>query len=396
MSNPERSEWRLGGGAMIPMLCVFLWAAGARGADGFAGAVTGGAGGTVVTVTTAAELESYAEASTDPLIIEIVGTIEIGEAVEIRSNKTLRGADSSATLVGQLGFRNRDSNIIIERLNITNPGGAGSGDGISLKQEIRNVLITKCTLYDCPDGCLDISNESDLVTVSWCKFYYTSNTGHNFVNLIGSSDKQTDDRGKLRVTMHHNWWSTGCKERMPRVRYGQVHVYNNYYEDVMDGGYCVGVGVEAHLRVENNYFDAVWMPWKDYYTGTGYPAGEIGWNEGNVFFDCAAPTWAANAYATIFTPPYAYTLDDAARVPVMVRWGAGADGEDGLPPHWAFGMYGDFDYNGLVDLADLPVLAGYWLAEAGIEDADYFADGIVDNRELALFAANWRRGAVGP
>jgi len=358
-------------------------------ADGFGQYTTGGSGGTVVTVSNAADLEYYAESSTNPYIILISGTIDIGSSIEIRSNKTLRGLDSNATLIGQLGFQNRDSNIIIERLNITNPYDYGEGDGVGIKQEISNVFITKCTFYDCMDGCLDISNESDLITVSWCKFYYTFDSGHNFSNLIGSSDKQTGDRGKLRVTMHHNWWTTLCKERMPRVRYGQVHVYNNYYSDLLNGGYCIGVGVESHLRVENNYFNRVPMPWKDYYSSTGYPAGEIGWNDGNVFFDCSVPTWAANQYDTIFTPPYSYTPDDAARIPCIVQYGAGADGTDGYPPHWMFGVYGDFDYNGVVDIRDFSQFARYWHATTAIEDADFSDNGIVDGSELALFAENW-------
>ncbi|MBN1816238.1 MAG: hypothetical protein JW828_02685 [Sedimentisphaerales bacterium] len=361
--------------------------------DGFAtmgGGTTGGAGGTLVTVDNVTDLERYAETPNTPYIIRISGTIEIGNSITICSNKTLRGEDSNATLIGNLGFRNRDSNILIERLNITNPNDDGEGDGISLKQEISNVFITRCTFYDCQDGCLDISNESDLITVSWCKFYYTRDTGHNFVNLIGSSDKQTDDRGKLRVTMHHNGWSSGCKERMPRVRFGQVHLYNNCYgDDLLPGGYCIGVGVEAHIRVENNYFNRVSNPWKNYYEGKGAD-GEIGWNDGNVFFACAEPAWAENRYAGIFIPPYSYTLDDAADVPVLVQYGAGADGREGDPPHWFFGSYGDFDRSGLVDCNDLAVFTEYWMDTEDIDDADYDHNGQVNLTEFALFADHYR------
>ncbi|MBN1127327.1 MAG: hypothetical protein JXA82_20160 [Sedimentisphaerales bacterium] len=373
----------------IVLLCASMLCA----VDGFAtvgNGTTGGAGGTLVTVDNVTDLERYAETPNTPYIIQISGTIEIGSNITICSNKTLRGVDSNATLIGNLGFQNRDSNIIIERLNITNPNDDGEGDGISLKQEVSNVFITKCTFYDCQDGCLDISNESDLITVSWCKFYYTYDTGHNFVNLIGSSDKQTDDRGKLRVTMHHNWWSSGCKERMPRVRFGQVHVYNNCYgDDLLSGGYCIGVGVEAHIRAENNYFDHVSSPWKNYYEGKGAD-GEIGWNDGNVFFECTEPTWAENNYDRIFTPLYSYTLDNATIIPVLVQYGAGADGKDGYPPHWFFQSYGDFDLNGFVDVNDLTVFADYWMDTEDIEDADYDHNGRVDLIEFALFANHYQ------
>jgi hypothetical protein len=92
---------------------------------------------------------------------------------------------------------------------------------------------------------------------------------------------------------------------------------------------------------------------------------------------------------TVFTPPYPYLLDDASITPALVQWGAGADGQDGYPPHWLFGVYGDFDYSGLVDMHDFSQCARNWLATNGIEDADYNNDGVVDGSELALFAENW-------
>ena len=42
---------------------------------------------------------------------------------------------------------------------------------------------------------LDITNQSDLVTVSWCRFQ-----AHDKTMLIGSSDSKTADDGRLRVT----------------------------------------------------------------------------------------------------------------------------------------------------------------------------------------------------
>jgi len=43
------------------------------------------------------------------------------------------------------------------------------------------------------------------LTVSWCKFYYSSNSLHNLVNLVGHSQNNVaEDTGKLHVTYHHN------------------------------------------------------------------------------------------------------------------------------------------------------------------------------------------------
>jgi pectate lyase len=103
------------------------------------------------------------------------------------------------------------------------------------------------------DGELDITNGSDLVTVSWNRF-----TDHDKVMLIGSSDTSTLDPGKLRVTVHHNLFANNG-QRTPRVRFGQVHVYNNYY-DVSNADsyvYSWGVGIQSKIYAEKNFFHTV-------------------------------------------------------------------------------------------------------------------------------------------
>ena len=106
-------------------------------------------------------------------------------------------------------------------------------------------------LFQQHDGLLDITNASDLVTVSWNRF-----EDHDKVMLIGSSDSgstATNDRGRLRVTLHHNLF-TGVGQRVPRVRFGQVHVYNNYYKIINNPSYVYtwGVGIESQIYAENN------------------------------------------------------------------------------------------------------------------------------------------------
>jgi len=91
------------------------------------------------------------------------------------------------------------------------------------------------------------------VTVSWNRFL-----NHDKVSLVGSSDTgntATADRGKLRVTFRHNFYDN-VGQRTPRVRFGQVHVYNNYYSIVNNPGfgYSWGVGVESQIYAENNFF----------------------------------------------------------------------------------------------------------------------------------------------
>jgi len=73
--------------------------------------------------------------------------------------------------------------------------------------------------------------------------------------LIGSSDTALTDTGKLRVTLHHDRFD-GVDERAPRVRFGQVHVYDNLYviHDPATYVYSWGVGVQSQLFIQNNFF----------------------------------------------------------------------------------------------------------------------------------------------
>jgi pectate lyase len=105
-------------------------------------------------------------------------------------------------------------------------------------------------LFQVHDGLLDITNASDLVTVSWNRFRF-----HDKLMLIGSSDNAPADVGKLRVTIHHNLFD-GIGQRAPRVRFGQVHVYNNYYkiERLPTYVYSWGVGIQSAIYAQNNFF----------------------------------------------------------------------------------------------------------------------------------------------
>ncbi|NYI03196.1 pectate lyase family protein [Allostreptomyces psammosilenae] len=100
------------------------------------------------------------------------------------------------------------------------------------------------------DGLLDITHGSDLVTLSWNRF-----ADHGKTHLIGSTNSPTYDVGKLRVTLHHNSYAN-VEERAPRVRYGQVDVYNNLYTVGAEAAYAygIGVGVRSQIVAERNFF----------------------------------------------------------------------------------------------------------------------------------------------
>ncbi|CAL9571318.1 pectate lyase family protein [Streptomyces sp. enrichment culture] len=106
-------------------------------------------------------------------------------------------------------------------------------------------------LYQQHDGELDIVRGADHITASWNVF-----TEHDKTILIGNSDSESaaaDDRGRLKATFHHNLFS-GLKERAPRVRFGQVDVYNNHFVAGAGHSYTFGIGKESRLVAEHNAF----------------------------------------------------------------------------------------------------------------------------------------------
>lgn len=282
--------------------------------DGYGRNTTGGNIANTVTVTTAADFRTAAESSTSMVII-VSGTLNIESygRVNVNSNKTIIGANTSSTILGCLALSG-ESNVIIQNLNLTNPNGVGTADGLEATSGCTDIFVHKCTFIDCKDGSFDIKHGSDNVTVSWCRFRYPTQTNHNFPNLIGHTDDNgAEDRGKLHVTMHHNWYDIGCNSRTPRVRYGTVHVYNNFYASP-GNNYCIGTGYECHIRLENGSFENVNDAWNDM-NGMAN-GGEIGWS-GCKFVSTAIPTYAPNNFP-VFTPPYTFTLDPVDDVKSLV------------------------------------------------------------------------------
>jgi pectate lyase/pectin methylesterase-like acyl-CoA thioesterase len=105
----------------------------------------------------------------------------------------------------------------------------------------------------CHDGAIDITKGADLITVS-----YNVLTQHDKTMLIGGSDSLTSDAGKLRVTIANNVFN-GVSQRVPRVRFGQVHVFNNYFvgsktANPYPHSYSIGVGKASNLLSHANVF----------------------------------------------------------------------------------------------------------------------------------------------
>jgi pectate lyase len=295
--------------------------------------ITGGAGGPTVYVGSQAELQAYSQVYT-PYIIMITNSFAItGLDTHIYSNKTVIGVGNVVLTGGGL-YLYRAQNVIIRNLTI-NVADASGIDGIGIHYS-HNLWIDHCTIIDASDGAIDITQSSDYITISWCKFIYTYDHDHDYVNLIASSD--SDNGSQYHITFHHNWWSTYCVERMPSVRFGRVHVFNNYY-NAPGNDYCVRTRKEAEVLVENNYFENARNPWEQYITGGGDTQGKLFAANNNVgFLDTAyGCSWSGThtnkdgtivvmipGTDTVFTPSYSYTMDNALDVKNLVIDNTGA------------------------------------------------------------------------
>jgi pectate lyase len=300
------------------------------------GGTTGGGSATETTVTTYAQLKSAIENSAVK-VIKVSGTITIPAtssgrlAFQDQSGKTIYGT-SGAKIVSTdqtkansgIIYIKRCKNIIIRNLIFEGPGAYDTDgwDNATL-DDCQNVWVDHCEFRDGVDGNFDIKNKSDYITVSYTKFAYlkTPKAGgsggsddHRYSNLIGSSDGATGDRGKLRITFARCWWASGCRERMPRARFGKIHIINSYFNSSVSNK-CIAAGFEASIRIENNVFENVKQPID---LMTGYTAVTA---VGNVFTNVSGNTTGSN---TAFTPPYSIVTLAASAVKADVSGGAGA------------------------------------------------------------------------
>lgn len=268
------------------------------------GGTTGGTGGTIVTPTTLAELKQYVEDPSTPYIIRIdkefntgvqtwvdadggIVTSDTPNAIEttfgailkVGSNKTLIG-------IGDQAFFNRiglviqcQSNIIIRNIKFTMKGVPATRDGeykildtdgvttlgdpdcigiqadkdsIPEPQRIsEHIWIDHCEFFneniankDRYDGLVDNKNNTQHLTISWNYFH-----DHSKALLSGSGNSDIYNR---TITFHHNYFARIDGSRLPLLRYGQHHYFNNYMEDCPGDG--VNLRINSNAYIEQNYF----------------------------------------------------------------------------------------------------------------------------------------------
>ncbi|MBT9491427.1 MAG: Ig-like domain-containing protein [Paucibacter sp.] len=344
-------------------------------ADGFAaqtGGTQGGASATpehIYTVENRAQLlAALANGGNAAKIIKVVGRIDMSEgqpfashadqvlraAVSLPSNTTLFGAGPGAGFINAQLLITGVSQVIVRNLKIVAPcdvapvwdptdGATGNWnaafDAISVAGA-DHIWIDRNTLTDAPltddqlpiengktkqchDGLLDITQGADYVTVSYNVFEQ-----HNKTILVGGSDSASGDAGRLRVSFSNNVFNA-VTQRAPRVRYGQVHLFNNYYagsksDPVYPHSYSVGVGKAAQILSHSNLFSIAGAAHCDaLVVAAGNDLSGAFKDSGSTVN--GAPLGACSVASTVaWTPPYAYKLRPIALVKANALAQAGA------------------------------------------------------------------------
>jgi pectate lyase len=307
---------------------------------------TTGGGELAPTVVTTLEQLQDAVQGDEPRVILVRGELAPGDFA-IGSNKTIVGT-CGAEVHGHLEFR-ESVNVIVRNLTLVGYGegdcsldpdydptvGCSSGaDLITVQNNSHHVWFDHCSVRDGTDGNLDVTNGANFVTISWTKFSYTPRTddegddstgaaGHRYSNLVGGTDEPDDfdDANALNVTWHHNWWADNVVERQPRVRFGQNHLFNNYYNSVTTN-YCVRAGIQARILLEGNFFDGVDDP-HEFNNADDQLTANITADASNVYDQTTSDRLTGGGGPAFVEPPYTYTLDEAAGVPEAVTLGAG-------------------------------------------------------------------------
>ncbi|HZG56960.1 MAG TPA: pectate lyase [Paenibacillus sp.] len=285
------------------------------------GGTTGGAGGTVVTVTNGVDLQNAINNKDPnvPLTIYVQGVITPSNSGSLSKIDVKDADDISILGAGAYGEFNgigikitRASNIIIRNLKIHHVN-IGDKDGISIEGPANNIWIDHNEVYasldvdkDYYDGLIDAKGTSEYITISYNYLHDSWKT-----SLVGSSDSDNFDR---KVTYHHNRFEN-INSRGPLFRFGQGHIFNNYYYNIIDTGINSRMG--AKLRIEHNVFENAKDPIGSWYSS------ELGyWHVVNNQF--INSTGSMPTTSTVdYTPPYGYTLDPVEEVKADVIANAG-------------------------------------------------------------------------
>lgn len=307
---------------------------------------SGGSGGEVVYVGSEQALRRHLTSS-EPRVVVVCGEIVLNERLRITSNKTLLGLGPSSVLRGGIDIHGTaDSyvgNVIIANL-VLDPSMVLYAERIESLVGLRvefahHVWLDHLEVYNAPQGLIDVVWGSDLVTLSWNKFYFTQETPdleRRFgvrVGDVNDASVLARDGGKLRVTLHHNWFGDFIRQRMPRVAYGQAHIFNNYYSTTDNDTTIWGLSEYAEVLVEANYFQRTHRPHDIPLTSevtNDELARMVAFD--NVYY---GTTGARKTQGSVFAPPYTIERDSVVWLPSLIPWGAGPHATFDPKPAWS-------------------------------------------------------------
>jgi pectate lyase len=302
-------------------------------AGGPTGTTTGGGTAPPVTVSAAdadalTQFKSYADRKSGPAVIQVLGLIDFAgfgdSQVRVASDTTIVGLDASSGFTGGGLDLNGNSNIIIKNLVIARAAGT---DAVTVQGPgSTNIWIDHCDLSSelhpdgaSYDGLVDITHAADFVTVSWTVFHDHRDTG-----IIGHSDSNaSEDTGHLHVTYAHDLFRR--VDAGPRVRFGTVHVFNVFFDQVTL--YGVASTMSADVRVERSSFrnvtaagqNADYGPITTLLPDASMPGFvDLPPAPDNNAFDASDAAQVILGHTDEWTPPYAYSADSAASVPTVV------------------------------------------------------------------------------
>ena len=312
--------------------------------------VTGGAdvglGNNTVTVTNGVELNNVLSATNatykdKPLVVYINGTItwENSNNAEIRlrrNNVSIIGLTNAGEFHG-VGIRisHGAKNILIRNLLMHEvPQSRGAGDHINLDGqdgEVSNIWIDHNEFYN------DLTVDKDLydelvsgrstvknVTISYNYMHDSQKT-----SLWGSSDTAAEEDKGRTISFHHNYWKNSVS-RLPLFRFGEGHIWNNYYQNVTGSGINSRMG--AKIRIDNNVFENVKNPILSvdsanigYWNATGNTFTNVTWGGTSPAVCSTPPCYAVSADSVTdpFVPPYTYNAMPTADVKTHVTTYAG-------------------------------------------------------------------------
>jgi len=246
-------------------------------AVGFGSTAMGGKGGDFYTVTSSDDNPvnpspgtlRYGATRERPLwiIFSESMNIKLNMPLYVAGHKTFdgRGAEVHIGIGGPCLFVKRVDHLILHGLHIhgcntsvlgdvlisesagVEPVHPQDGDAITMRNS-TNVWIDHNSLSDSSDGLIDVTLASTAVTISNNHFF-----NHHKVMLLGHDDSYDDDKS-MKVTVAFNQFGPNAGQRMPRARYGLVHVANNNYDPW--NIYAIGGSSNPTILSEGNSFTA--------------------------------------------------------------------------------------------------------------------------------------------